>query len=108
MRKTGSITSTGIELSRRDRPHIRRNAVDSNFYTQTSMIRTIQEIFRIPPKTRYLAAARPMTSIFQPKAEAARSISVRTPHPDTLESAAEGPFRPATLGRTAIGFDELG
>ena len=52
-------------------PHIRRNALDSNFYTQTSMIRTIQEIFRIPPKTRYLAAARPMTSIFQPKPEAA-------------------------------------
>ncbi len=59
-------------------PHIRRNAVDSNFYTQTSMIRTIQEIFRIPPKTRYLAAARPMTSIFQPKAEAAL-YSVLTP-----------------------------
>jgi hypothetical protein len=28
------------------------------------MIRTIQEIFRIPPQTRFVAAARPMTSIF--------------------------------------------
>lgn len=46
-------------------PHVRRNALDSNFYTQVSMIRTIQEIFRIPQRTRFLAMARPMTSVFQ-------------------------------------------
>lgn len=45
-------------------PNIRRSVVDSNYYDQTSMIRTIQDIFRIPPKTRYLKAARPMSSIF--------------------------------------------
>ncbi len=45
-------------------PFIRRGAVDSNHYNQVSMIRTIQEIFRIPQRTRYLAAARAMTSIF--------------------------------------------
>ncbi len=50
-------------------PHVRRKALDSNFYTQLSMVRTIQEIFRIPPKTSLLAAARPMTSLFQAKAE---------------------------------------
>jgi len=44
--------------------HIRRAAVDSNFYNHSSMIRTIQDIFRIPPQTRFVAAARPMTSIF--------------------------------------------
>ena len=33
-------------------PHIRRDAVDNNNYNHTSMIRTIQEIFRIPPRTR--------------------------------------------------------
>ena len=32
-------------------PHIRRDAVDSNNYNQTSMVRTIQEIFGIPPRT---------------------------------------------------------
>ncbi|HYM10425.1 MAG TPA: bifunctional YncE family protein/alkaline phosphatase family protein [Bryobacterales bacterium] len=50
-------------------PHIRRGAVDSNFYDHTSMVRTIQEIFRIPPRTRFVAAARVMTSVFTPEAD---------------------------------------
>ncbi len=45
-------------------PHVRRGIVDSNHYNHSSMVRTIQEIFRIPPQTRFVAAARPMTSIF--------------------------------------------
>jgi hypothetical protein len=45
-------------------PNIKRGVLDSNNYDQTSMIRTIQEVYRIAPKTRYLKAARPMTSIF--------------------------------------------
>ena len=45
-------------------PFIRRGVVDSNNYTHLSLIRTIQEIFRIPARTRFLEAARPMTSIF--------------------------------------------
>jgi len=45
-------------------PYVRRNAVDSNNYNHESMIRTIQEIFRIPQRTRFLKAARAMTSIF--------------------------------------------
>ncbi|MDQ1474309.1 MAG: hypothetical protein QOJ99_5789 [Bryobacterales bacterium] len=45
-------------------PHIRHGVVDSNFYNHSSMIRTIQDIFRIPPQTRFVAAARPMTSLF--------------------------------------------
>jgi hypothetical protein len=45
-------------------PHIRRRAVDSNHYNQTSMVRTIQDLFRIPPRTRGLQSARAMTSIF--------------------------------------------
>ncbi len=50
-------------------PYIRRNAVDSNNYNHTSMIRTIQEIFRIPPRTRFLKAARAMTSVFTAQAD---------------------------------------
>ncbi|MGD0581115.1 MAG: alkaline phosphatase family protein, partial [Bryobacteraceae bacterium] len=50
-------------------PHVRRGALDSTHYAHASLVRTIQEIFRIPPRTRFLAAARPMTSIFQPQAE---------------------------------------
>jgi hypothetical protein len=45
-------------------PHVRRGTVDSNFYTQSSLVRTIQEIFRIPPQTRFVAAARAMHSMF--------------------------------------------
>jgi YVTN family beta-propeller protein len=50
-------------------PYIRRNAVDSNHYNFSSMVRTIQAIFRIPPRTRYLKSARVMTSIFTTQAD---------------------------------------
>jgi DNA-binding beta-propeller fold protein YncE len=48
-------------------PYIRRGVLDSNHYNHSSMIRTIQQVFGIPPKTRVLATARAMNSIFQPK-----------------------------------------
>ncbi len=47
-------------------PQVRRGVVDSNYYTQTSMIRTIQDIYEIPSKTRFLKSARAMNSVFQP------------------------------------------
>ncbi len=50
-------------------PHIRRGAVDSNNYNHESMVRTIQEIFEIPQKTRFLAAARAMHSVFTSDAD---------------------------------------
>lgn len=49
-------------------PYVRRGAVDSNHYNHTSMVRTIQEIFEIPARTRFLASARAMTSVFTPQA----------------------------------------
>jgi YVTN family beta-propeller protein len=52
-------------------PFVRRKAVDSNHYNQVSMVKTIQEIFRIPPRTRYLATARAMTSLFTTESDAA-------------------------------------
>jgi hypothetical protein len=50
-------------------PHVRRGALDSNNYNHTSMVRTIQEIFDIPAKTRYLVSARSMNSIFTADAD---------------------------------------
>lgn len=50
-------------------PHIKRGALDSNFYTQTSLVRTIQSVFRLDPQTRFLAASRPMTSLFTKDAD---------------------------------------
>ncbi len=45
-------------------PQVRRGATDSNHYNHGSMVRTIQEILRIPPRTRFATSARVMTSIF--------------------------------------------
>ena len=43
--------------------------IDSSYYNHTSMIRTIQEVFHIQPRTRYLEAARAMNSVFTTKAD---------------------------------------
>ncbi len=45
-------------------PYVRRGLVDSNFYSHLSMVRTIQDIFRVPPRTRFVKSARPMQTIF--------------------------------------------
>ncbi len=50
-------------------PHVRRGAVDSTSYNQLSMIRTIQEIFRIPQRTAWLQNARAMHSVFTPETD---------------------------------------
>ena len=59
-------------------PHVRRGTVDSNNYNQTSMVRTIQEIFDIPAKTRYLVTARAMRSVFTTDADTS-TFAARTP-----------------------------
>jgi YVTN family beta-propeller protein len=58
-------------------PNVRRGVVDSNFYTHLSMVRTIQDIFGIPARTRFVKAARPMRSVFTATAtaEAYRAIT---------------------------------
>ncbi len=50
-------------------PHVRRHAVDSTYYTQLSMVRTMQDLFGIAPRTRFLAEARAMNSIFTARAD---------------------------------------
>jgi YVTN family beta-propeller protein len=45
-------------------PHVRRGVVDSTNYNHTSMVRTIQEIYRIPARTRVLVSARSMRTVF--------------------------------------------
>jgi hypothetical protein len=45
-------------------PSVWRGVVNSNNYNHTSMVRTIQEIFEIPAKTRFLTSVRGMHSIF--------------------------------------------
>ncbi|MCX6611315.1 MAG: bifunctional YncE family protein/alkaline phosphatase family protein [Acidobacteria bacterium] len=50
-------------------PHIKRKSLNSNFFTQTSLVRTIQDVFRIEPKTQFLKAARAMNSVFVKEAD---------------------------------------
>ena len=50
-------------------PHIRRNALDSNYYTHINMVRTMQDIFGLQPRTRFLANARAMNSVFTAEAK---------------------------------------
>ncbi len=65
MPRTASITWTGHRtVALAIGPHVRRNVIDSNHYNHTSMVRTIQEIFQIPARTRFLESARAMTSLF--------------------------------------------
>jgi YVTN family beta-propeller protein len=48
-------------------PSIKRGVVDSNFYTQLSMARTMQDILHIEPQTHFLKAARAMNTVFTPE-----------------------------------------
>lgn len=57
-------------------PNVRRAVVDSNHYTQISMLRTIQELFRIPARTSTLKTARAMTSVFTPRVDAASYTAI--------------------------------
>jgi YVTN family beta-propeller protein len=50
-------------------PHVRRRAVDSTNYNHMSMVRTIQEIFGIPARTRFAKGARAMHSVFTADAD---------------------------------------
>ena len=45
-------------------PYVRRGVTDSNHYNHTSMVRTIQDLLHIKPRTRFDQSARVMTSIF--------------------------------------------
>ncbi|MBK9170564.1 MAG: bifunctional YncE family protein/alkaline phosphatase family protein [Bryobacterales bacterium] len=48
-------------------PYARRRAVDSSFYTTTSMLRTMELILGLQPMTHFDASARPMAAAFQAK-----------------------------------------
>lgn len=52
-------------------PHVRRGALDSNHYNHSSMVRTIQDVFKIRPNVRYSASARAMNSAFTTEVNAA-------------------------------------
>ena len=89
-------------------PYVRRDVVDSNNYNHTSMIRTIQEIFRIPQRTRFLGSGAPHDQHLHGEG---RPHALRTTGAQggarRDESAGEGARGPALVGRAAIDGNEL-
>ena len=92
-------------------PHVRRGVVDSNNYNHTSMIRTIQEIFQIPPRTRALKAARAMNSVFteQPNQTAYQTLTpkVRLDEMNPPASALAGRARWAARQSSSMNWSEV-
>jgi hypothetical protein len=58
----GSHRSVMLAIS----PYTRRGIVDSSFYNQTSVIRTMELILGMRPMTVFDAASRPLTAAFAP------------------------------------------
>jgi YVTN family beta-propeller protein len=50
-------------------PYTKRRAVDSNMYSTSSMLRTMELILGLKPMTQFDAAALPMYAVFQAKAD---------------------------------------
>jgi len=50
-------------------PYTKRSSVDSNMYSTSSMLRTMELILGLKPMTQFDAAARPMYDSFQAKAD---------------------------------------
>jgi len=92
-------------------PSIRRQALDSNFYTHISMVRTIQDILGIQPKTRFLANARAMNSIFVPEKDldtyTAIEPGIKLDDMNPPASALRGRERWAALESAKMNWDDL-
>jgi hypothetical protein len=52
--------TTGFVIS----PYAKRDTVDSTYYTQIDMVRTIEQILGVPPMNQFDLAATPMTTLF--------------------------------------------
>jgi len=92
-------------------PMVRRGALDENYYTQTSLVRTIQAVFGIEPKTRFLAAARPMTSLFTAKPDArpykALPVEQKLDDMNPPPSALKGRERQAAIASARMNWAEV-
>jgi hypothetical protein len=55
--------TTGFVIS----PYAKRGAIDSTYYTQIDLVRTIEQILGLPPMNQFDLAATPMTALFTDK-----------------------------------------
>ncbi len=93
-------------------PYTKRAVVDSSFYNQTSVLRTMELILGLKPMTQFDAAARPMVSVFGTEA----NLSPYTSEKARIDLNERNPQKSATAARSmhmdfsredAIDDDEL-
>lgn len=92
-------------------PHIRRDALDSNYYTHINLVRTIQDVFALRPQTRFLANARAMNSVFTNEAELSpyKAIEPEIPLDDMNPAltAVRGRERWAAVTSAAMNWEDV-
>jgi hypothetical protein len=81
-------------------PYAKRGAVDSNMYSTSSMLRSMELILGLEPMTQFDAAARPMYDSFQPTA----NLAVYQPRPANVDLNAVNPSD-APLAELSATFD---
>lgn len=92
-------------------PMVKRNVVDSNFYTQLSMVRTIQDILHIKPQTHLLKASRAMNAVFTLKKDLSAykfmtpKIALDTMNPPL--KALEGQARADAIASSKMDWQEI-
>ena len=79
-------------------PYSKGRSVDSNLYSTSSMLRTMELILGLPPMTQFDAAALPMYASFQPKADLA-AFQHRPPGVDLNEKNRRSDFGAAQSGK---------
>jgi YVTN family beta-propeller protein len=85
-------------------PYTKRGVVDSNLYTTSSMLRTIELLLGLPPMTQYDAAAPPMFEAFGTEANL-KPYTALAPQIDVMEKNTERAWGAAAS--LAMDFDDV-
>jgi YVTN family beta-propeller protein len=78
-------------------PFVRRGTIDSTMYNQTSVLRTMELILGVRPMTAFDAGARPMSSVFQSKADLRPYEAVKPKYPLDERNPAASPTAARSL-----------
>ena len=78
-------------------PYARRGAVDSTFYTTSSVVRSIGLILDLPPLSQYDAAATPLFNAFSPRLDSTSFVHIPSAWP--LDDRNKEAFRSRIPGR---------
>jgi YVTN family beta-propeller protein len=88
-------------------PYARAGAVDSTFYTTSSVVRSIEQILGLAPLSQYDAAATPLWNAFASRPDSARFTSMPSAWPlDELNPRAARSHIPERAFATADAADE--